>query len=249
MPPSALQFRISSKQQWQKCGPWIIMTLQLGFFLTIFILSPFMIKAISDSNQQWSQFQSGLDQILQSNHDPSSHPSSSLELETLKNLLNLKSNAHTFLFQLRLFSTILSIFISLLFAMFAYASITILRALSLQIQLIRTARSRSRMVLQLQLPHPSSSHQLSPSLTPTTKLAWLDLILNLLRKEAFDCDTWNTPLSEPTLRRQDVDLQQKIARLRRHWWRVLLQFGLGTAISLSYFILAFCVGRSLLFFQ
>ncbi|KAG0142421.1 hypothetical protein CROQUDRAFT_135599 [Cronartium quercuum f. sp. fusiforme G11] len=262
MPPRVLRLRKSKVNQWHSQGPVVILFLVILHLITCLITGVPIYYLIARIEKQWVMIRFRLDRLATAElnvHKELSDPSITLDFgaQTLLQLEELKNLDRNLFEALRIFSTLMIIVVLALLAMFCYATIVILRTLSIQLKLIKDARGRANL-LRLRPATPSSEDETLHSLEVSNSinervrkqfqnlinfLAWKTLV-DFCRQEKLDYSHFNPSIDENSIALREKELIQKTFCLQRHWWRVILQFIFVALISLSYTILALFVAMN-----
>ncbi|KAG0147988.1 hypothetical protein CROQUDRAFT_106037 [Cronartium quercuum f. sp. fusiforme G11] len=256
MPPTVIRLRESKVGSWQRHGPSVMVILLVGHFLMFALTNAPMIRLVAKIESLWAIIRFRLDEVVEqaaSTEGLAPSPRNyQFESHTLLLLLKLKEDGDTFLKELILFSAGIMFFLVVLMSLFGYASIVILHALDIQLKLINDALKRAKMLEGKDLASVCGTFITSELAEPIhergrRKLIGLKQNLSLenlavfFRGEKLDYSFLDTPIGEQGILEQKNSLIKKSFCLRRHWWRVFLQFSFVTLCALSYFVLALCV--------
>lgn len=261
IPSSPFHFRKATLNPWHRKGPWVILIVLIVAALYHIILTVSMVRKTHDAPPAWTKVKNILDEIT-SKPPTSDDVSQSVkysrpETEALILLMNFKQGADVFNKLVFSFSKALLVTISVLLGMFTFASTSILRALAIQIKHINIALGRTAMLRQpnpdafdghggVQLQHTPEStciNKLSRGLL-SSRSKLFENFLNFLRAEEIDYSVWDTPICEEATIHQDQALRQKLAGLRRHWWRIVIQVCIGLPVFISYLTIAGFLSKS-----
>ncbi|KAG0140782.1 hypothetical protein CROQUDRAFT_99653 [Cronartium quercuum f. sp. fusiforme G11] len=252
MPPVVVQLPKFKISWWHSHGPWIILIFLIGHFLTCLTTAIPLLRHLARIRNLWTVIRFRLDVIVKQAISPEGIAPSprnfKFESQTLLLVVDLKMAGDLFLKHLRQFSTGVLCFTIVMAAMFFYASITILRALDLQLKLIEevlhqgssasySGREPSDMPMSMRQKAKTKLSELKQNLSWKT-------VFDLLRTEKLDYDFDRASINQGIIVEQESVILQKASRLRRHWWRIFLQLIVVSLLAVSYCALALCVAAN-----